>query len=198
MQKPFAPPPSRLRTRKTFAPVERSLMRCSSAMRCSPWGAEGIWPFVTRSAKHPVPPIRQAACQTTPPRPCHLCKIGPSIGIVANASRTDRIFRHSADPYDLVVSDPIVRLARMVPIADRRCQGNQPGTFGEVIVRLADWRHDFGAASACAAVACCAKAPRNIKDPVVQCLRDEIGECGPELVNSHALSSLVRPWVATV
>ena len=97
-------------------------------------------------------PTHSPAGRPTPPGPRDFGKVVFLEGIVLSAASADLRLAHLPCPDHPIVPDPIVRLARMVPIANRRLERDQASLFRQLVFGLAQRCNDLGTATAATAM----------------------------------------------
>src|ERR1700722_7320892 len=143
-------------------------------------------------------PAPNATPQPAPPRPGSSREIRLFLGIVTGPAQPNFGWRHSTRPHHRVIPDEIIRLTRMVPIANGRIERYPIALLRQSKFRLTQRRHDLGAATAAATVARGVESLRDVENPLLELLRDKFHVARVHHLHPHCRSSLVSPCVATV
>jgi|ERR1700722_14689724 len=127
-----------------------------------------------------------------PPPPAPMAEVPSLFGIVPGTAPIDLCTIHGARPEDLVVSDHIVGLTWVVPVADRRMKGYLAASFHERILGCSNWRNDLGPATTAAAVAGYTESPRDIENTFFESFRERLYVFRTDRINRHRKSSFTK------
>ena len=110
------------------------------------------------------------------------------------SASTNLILTHFSGPHHFVAFNEIMRLAGVIPVADRWPQENKSIALNQGVFSLSQWSYDLGSTSAAAEVTGGLKLIGNVENTILQLTRYELHILGTNVFYSHMQSSLVREW----